>query len=97
MKQKNDIIIVRQQFKDPDGSSNNVEVLVYLKETKHEPSEKAIEEVTVRCGAREKEENIVEHPGTPESELNYKNKNSEFSDSDLNSGHNDSDRTSIIQ
>ena len=29
--------------------------------------------------------------------MNYKNKNSEFPDSDLNSGHNDSDRTSIIQ
>ena len=58
---------------------------------------KKIEERTVKSGAREKKEHIVEHPGSPKNELNYKNKNSEFPDGDLNSRHNDLDGTSIIQ
>ena len=94
---KNDINIVQQQFENPDDSSNNVKAIVDLKQTKWEPSEKKIEEKTVKSGAREKKEHIVEHSGSPKNELNYKNKNSEFPDGDLNSRHNDLDGTSIIQ
>ena len=51
---KNDINIVQQQFEDPGDLSNNVEAIVNPKQTKYESSEKAFEETTVRCEAREK-------------------------------------------
>ena len=92
---KDYINVVQQEFEDPDDSSNDVEAVVNLKQTKYESSEKEIEETTVKSETREKEEHIAEHPESPESELNYKNKNSEFPDRDLNSRHNDSDRTSM--
>ena len=89
---KDDINIVQQQF-DFNDSSNNDEAIVFLKQTKYESSEKAIEETT------EKEEHTctVEHPESPKTELNYKSINSEFPESDLNSRQNNSITTSIIQ